>query len=67
MIDPMSIAMITGGVLVVVLVVLAIIATVVLAPAVRRSLADREAVGLPHDSAHDQSAQRLENDDRGGR
>lgn len=62
MIDPVSIAIITGGVLVVLLIVLAVIATVVLAPAVRRSLAER-AVTLDDSD----SAQGLENNDRGGR
>lgn len=60
MIDPVSIAIITGAVLAVLLIVLAVIATVVLAPAVRRSLAERSA------TPDDDSAQRLENDDRRG-
>lgn len=62
MIDPISIVILTGAVLGVLLVVLAIIAVVVLAPAVRRSLAERAAT--PDDG---ESAQGLENDDRGGR
>lgn len=60
MIDPVSILILTGAVLGVLLVVLAIIAVVVLAPAVRRSLAERA-------QTPDDSAQGLENDDRGGR
>lgn len=60
MIDPVSIVILTAAVLGVLLVVLAVIAVVVLAPAVRRSLAERSATP-------DESAQGLENDDRGGR
>ncbi|MDX2026496.1 hypothetical protein [Microcella sp.] len=74
MIDPVSIVILTGGVLVVLLVVLAVIAAIVLAPAVRRSLAERAAEPDDSQSALDDSesapghsAQRLENDDRGGR
>lgn len=62
MIDPISIVILTGAVLGVLLVVLAIIAVVVLTPAVRRSLAERAQT--PDDG---ESAQGLENDDRGGR
>jgi hypothetical protein len=40
-IDPISILILTGAVLGVLLIVLAVIAAVVLAPAVRRSLAER--------------------------
>ena len=45
--DLITIAVLTGAVLVVVLVVIAVIAAIVLAPAVRRSLAEREASILP--------------------
>lgn len=60
MIDPVSIVILTAAVLGVMLIVLAVIAVVVLAPAVRRSLAERAATP-------DESAQGLENDDRSGR
>lgn len=62
MIDPVSIVILTAAVLGVLLVVLAVIAVVVLAPAVRRSLAERAQT-----IDDGESAQGLENDDRGGR
>lgn len=62
MIDPVSIVILTAAVLGVLLVVLAIIAVVVLTPAVRRSLAERAQT-----TDDGESAQGLENDDRGGR
>jgi flagellar biosynthesis/type III secretory pathway M-ring protein FliF/YscJ len=61
-IDPVSIVILTAAVLGVLLVVLAIIAVVVLTPAVRRSLAERAQT-----TDDGESAQGLENDDRGGR
>jgi hypothetical protein len=58
-VDLISIVIVTAVVLGVLLLVLAVIAVVVLAPAVRRSLAEREA-SIPPDAAPDPD------DDRAG-